>query len=569
MSQQLQEQLKEQMKFKLQVRYDTKPTHHIPHARLVAKDLSIKVKDEAGIMFETHKKAWLIDQIELTENKIQSTILQQSTIGAWIAFETIHDKDVELEEIFVEISKASKNLKLMTYPLWFIIGILVIIEGLLIKKTLFDKEVIMLAKHDWINIILISLSVMLLFILFFYYILKQVMNEGYFRINGHEYVSIETVEFYIELKSPLGLKRTAKYQITLQTYRGKYYHPDRADQLSFAKDREPLSTIKHIRQKLKMARDAILTLREREYELDGDIDTLQQEERDLELLAIKKSITNIESQISEKKLTSPIIIETKNDKDPKKTTIEEEQITRDIIKELIENDEELKELRNQIKIKLDEKEQVKNQIELKKTEYQGLLGDLRSQFSEALGSSFKFDPEKDKDEQIDEILDSHNRAVYYKSKAADLRNTILHLRQNMGGLYHVNSQMSESFEHRLAVASAQVANTDYDYQIIAGSEEEVALAEKTGSETIARNKQARGIPFDRVINIFIVMGAIAGFLAAMYFISVSLFDKFSEKPFIAIFILILLIIFALFAVKFGNWLANYTTHTQSSVRLRD
>ncbi|MGC9781771.1 MAG: hypothetical protein HZR80_21195 [Candidatus Heimdallarchaeota archaeon] len=571
MSQQLQEQVKEQMEFKLQVRYDRKPTTLIPTAQLIAKDLCVKVKD-VGIIFETHKKAWLLDQIELAEDKIQSIILQETTAGAWVAFETTHDKDVDLQETFMEIDKASRNLKIMTYPLWFIIIIMGIIEGILIKKTLRDKELILLTKHHWTNIAWISVAVILGFILLFYYILKMTQNESYFRSSGMEYVSIETVVFYFETKNLFRQERTMRYEITLQVYRGRYYHPDKPEQIGFADDREPVITLNDLKQKIKITQDAIITFREQEYELSEDLDILKSEERELELTAVKrylaaiKTIDNQPTQQTSKKnsqTTSKPVTKEELTKVITKEKLTKEDVPKDLYEKIIKEDEELTEQREQITKRQNALSVTREVVEKKRDELKKQLKTLQLQYYDAIKSSYQLDPKLKKDEQIDELINSHQKYLKYKVKVAELRSIILNMRQNIAGLSSVNTQMNESFEQRVAEESARRANTEYSYHIIAGSPEEMALSETSEgtARTSRRASSGGGFFSDRLFNILVILGAAAALITGFYFLAVKLYETFSEKPGIATFILILLIIFALALTKFANWLVNYTTHT--------
>jgi len=566
MSQQLQEQIKEQMEFKLQVRYDRKPTTLIPTAQLIAKDLCVRVKD-VGIIFETHKKAWLIDQVELAEDKIQSMILQETTAGAWVAFETTHDKDVDLQETFIEISKASRNLKIMTYPLWFIIGIMAILEGFLIKKTLIDKEVILLTKHHWTNIAWISVALVLGFILLFYYILKQMQKEAYFRTIGMEYVSIETVDFYFKTKNLFGQERTMRYEITLQVYRGRYYHPDKPEQkIGFADDREPLNTLTDLKQKIKITQDAIITFREQEYELSEDLDALKGEEREIELTAVKRYLAAIKT--TENQPTQQTSEKTSQANPSKPAT--KEDIPKGLYEKIIDEDEELKEQREQISKRQGALSITREDIEKKKTELKSQLKTLQLQYYEAIKSIYQLDPKVKKTKLIDELINSHQKYLQYKVKVAELRSIILNMRQNMAGLYSVNTQMNESFEQRVAEESARRANTDYSYHIVAGSPEEMALSETSegATRTTGRASSRGGFFSDRLFNILIILGAAAALITGFYFLAVKLYETFSGKPGIATLIMILLIVFALALTKLANWLVNYTTHTQSSHRVR-
>lgn len=54
------------------------------------------------------------------------------------------------------------------YPVWFTMAVLVVIEIILIKKTLFDKDIIILSNDNWINIFWITLAVICWVILILY-----------------------------------------------------------------------------------------------------------------------------------------------------------------------------------------------------------------------------------------------------------------------------------------------------------------------------------------------------------------------------------------------------------------
>ncbi len=563
MSQQLQKQTKDDLEFKLIVRQDRKPTHLIPTAQLISKDMEVKVKDN-NIIFETHGKAWLIEQIELSNNKVQSTLLQESTAGAWVAFETIHDKDVDIQEIFVQTRKASRDLKLMTYPLWAMIAALMIIEILLIKKTVIDKEVIILTKHDWSNFAWISIAAISIFALFFYYLINKKVHEAYFRITGHDYISVETLDFYFEMKTILTREqKTMRYTLTVQIYRGTYYHPDKPEPDHFANDREPLSTIKMLQHKIKMTNDAVTEIVQKQYDTFEELAALREEERDLEHSAIKKSINDLEENLQQE---NPKTNATNTKEGSKQTT--EKQLNKDPIQELIDNDTELKEQRDEIHERQEKFEQLKDNLSTKLDILEGQLTQYRKQLFDAIKSEFTLDKKQDKTEQIQDIVDAHERAQYYRAELANYRNMVLNLRRNIAGVYDWSLQMDESTEQRVAAETARKTRTDYSYQILV--EDSDGSTQPTNENQVVATSKRSGSSYasDRIINILVIASILAGIVGGGYWLATNLFDHFADKPGIATVILISLILLVLVGIKFANWATNYVSHTSASYRWR-
>jgi len=521
MSSQLQESTQEQMKFKLKVRYETKPTTLLPTAQLVSKDLRVKVKD-VGILFETHKKAWLIEQIELNEEKVLSTILQQTTSGAWVAFEVIHDKDVEIQKTFVELNRASRDISIMMYPAYFLIGILAFIEILLIKKTLFEKEVIILTKHDWQNILWITIAIAGWFALLFYYVQRQKLHEAYFQSVGLEYVSERTLDFYFIAKTAFKNKKTLRYTVTLQCYRGYYYHPDLPSKTFFQEDRVDLNTLEQIKHDLKLANDAIRIIQQKELELNEEIETLQQEQRELQLMFLQRADSD-------------------------------EHITEKL--------EENKKILDEKKAALD---QLKKRIAQQQKEFAERQQKLQREFYEIIKDVFSLDEKKITEEKIQEIIYSNQLAEQLRSKNADLRNIAISQSETIAGLYDTLAQMQESFNQRVAEESARRTNTRYEYQIVADPTQDVTLSGNVQQTPRRRSSGAT----DNLLNVLISLIVYGGIIGGITWAIITIITKVATlNPIVAVLIILGMALALTVAYKLTNRFISFATDTSARVKI--
>ena len=427
------------LRFKLKVKYDTKPKTLLPTARKISDDLRVKVK-AVGMLFETHKKAWLIEQVELNEQKLLSTIIQQTTTGAWVAFDVPHNKDMEIQKSFVEQTKASRDLKIMMYPMYFLMGILIVIMIMLLKKTLIDKEIIILTKQDWQVIVWIGVAVIGWFCLLFLYIIKRKLHEAYFQSVGSEFVSERTLDFYFIIKNPLGKMKSMRYSLTLQCFKGKYYHPDLPEVIHFKEDRVDINTLEHIRHDLKLADDHLRTIREKEMELYEEISILRSEERELQQALTREETASM--------------------------------------KEAIEGfDHPESSTKTEITIKLSESETIIGQKDSKLKEIQKFLikeeqefstkkEKLQKEFYEIIKDVYSLDEEELKNNKLEEIIYGHQLSEKLRSKVADKNNVIITLNETIAGIYNVLMQLEDSFDQRVAEESARRTNTHYEYQIV-------------------------------------------------------------------------------------------------------
>ncbi|MHA1407169.1 MAG: hypothetical protein ACTSSG_07285 [Candidatus Heimdallarchaeaceae archaeon] len=514
MSQQLTQLSKEQMQFKLKVKYETKPTTLLPTAQLVSNDLRVKVKD-IGILFETHKKAWLVEQIELNENKLLSTILQQTTSGAWVAFEVVHDKDVEINKTFVEISRASKDLKIMMYPAYFLICILAFIEILLIKKTLFEKEVIILTKHDWQNILWITIAVIGWFALLFYYVQKQKLHEAYFQSVGLEYVSERTLDFYFLRKN-----RTLRYTIVLQCYRGYYYHPDLPKHELFRENRVDKETLENIKHQLKLANDAIRVIQQKELELHEEIETLQNEQRELQMMFLLQ--TEQDEVINDKLKENKQILETK-------------------------------------KQALDE---LKKRIIIEQKEYEEKKVKLQKEFFDIIKDVYSLDEKKVSEQKLQEIIYAHQLSEKLRAKIADLRNINITTHETLAGLYDTMAQMQESFNQRVAEESARRTNTHYEYAIIAENDE---IVPRTETKTPKRS----GDLGEKLLNVLLQMLIYAAIIGGLIWGIITIIKQIATlNPIVATLIIVSMAIVLIVAYKMTNRFIKFATDTDQTIMYR-
>ena len=287
MSKQLQDFAKEQMEFKLKVSYDREPTTLLATAEKIADDLRVKVKDTTGILFRTGGKAWVVEQLELNDQEMMSTVIQQTTSKCWVSFEVVHQKDVQLSKIFVEELRAKHDIRLMLLPTVLISVLLFIVEVLVLWKTLVKKEVIILTRHDWWIIAIGTVAIIGWFAFIFYKIRNQRLQLAYFEINA-KYTSVKVYVFYFKAKTKRGTEIVFKYTLTVQCFRGKYFHPDNPRKkarrkqkqrtvnctecdnivvLNEDKQHEDLGTIEQLQERIKLANDSLIVLWEKEYQV--------------------------------------------------------------------------------------------------------------------------------------------------------------------------------------------------------------------------------------------------------------------------------------------------------------
>ena len=452
------------LKFKLKVKYDIKPKTLLPTARKISDDLRVKVKG-VGMLFETHKKAWLIEQVELNEQKLLSTIIQQTTSGAWVAFDVPHNKDMEIQKSFVEQTKASRDLKIMMYPMYFLMGILMAVMIILLKKTLIDKEIIILTKQDWQVIIWIGVAIIGWFCLLFLYIIRKKLHEAYFQSLGSEFVSERTLDFYFNIKNPLGQMKSMRYSLTLQCFKGKYYHPDLPEVIHFKEDRVDLDTLEHIRHELKLADDHLRTIREKEMEIYEEISILRSEEREL-----KQSLTREETDSMKKAI--------ENLNQP------ESQTTTKVTIKLSENEKILEQKDSQLK-------EIQSQLATEEQKYSKEKEKLQTQFYEIIKDVYSLNEKELKTNKLEEIIYGHQLSERLRSKIADKNNVIITLNETIAGIYNTLMQLEDSFDQRVAEESARRTNTHYEYQIVSDPTQNAVIYGEDSTGGITRQGQKR------------------------------------------------------------------------------
>lgn len=534
-----QQEFSQDLKFKLKVKYDTKPKTLLPTARKISDDLRVKVK-EVGILFETHKKAWLIEQVELNEQKLLSTIIQQTTSGAWVSFDVPHDKDVEIQKVFVEQTKASRDLKIMMYPMYFLMGILLTVMIILLKKTLIDKEIIILTKQDWQVIIWIGVAIIGWFCFMFLYIIRKKIHESYFQSVGSEFVSERTLDFYFKVKNHLGQVKVMRYSLTLQCFKGKYYHPDLPEVVHFKEDRIDLDTLENIRHELKLADDHLRTIKEQEMELHEEISVLRSEERELkqaltreETASMKQAIENLDHP--ESATTSEVTVKLS----------ENEKI-------LEQKDEKLREIQSQLA--KEEKEYSKEKEKLQK------------EFFEIVKDVYSLNEKDLKNNKLEEIIYGHQLSEKLRSKIADKNNVIITLNETIAGIYNTLMQLEDSFDQRVAEESARRTNTHYEYQIVSDpNQSAVIYGEGTGGVTRQGQKKDRSSLW---INSIITLITTLGIIGAVIYGIIKLVETMKGvHPFLIVLIILAMALVLVLINKALSRAMKYARDDDTSMKI--
>lgn len=539
------------LKFKLKVKYDSETITHLPTARLISKDLRVKVKD-VGIIFETHKKAWVVEQIEMSENKLISSILQQTVTGAWISFDVIHEKDVSIEKVFVEHTRASRDMSMMLYPFYLLTGIMLLVEILLLKKTLIDKEIIILTKHDWQNIAWISVAVVGWFLLFFLWLRKKKLHEAYFQCVGDEYITERTFDFYFIMKNQIGQKKTMRYSLTAQNYYGEYYHPDLPKVEHFKNDRTDLNTIQHTRHELTRVNDQLHEIRVRKMSINEEIDTVKQEQRELDQELDRMKTNNDQEQIDQ--------IKTMTDKTPPIITPQELMLdTR------ISENKELLDLKNDEFVKmqgdLNKEEKIAETKKLK----------LEKELYEMLKDVFSKNESIEKEEDFEQIIYAHQINSSLRTQLAQKTNIIISQAKNIGSLYSTQMQLDESFDQRVASESARISNSDYGFVVVSDpndSRKSMIYNEGLQQKTNTRGRGGIGANTNTWLNGLFTLLIVFGIVGACVWAFIEISKALSNvHPFYIILIVIGIGLILLLVNKLVSRAMKYARDDDSSVNL--
>lgn len=542
----LEETVKEQLEFKMKVKHEKKPTSLLNTAKLISKDLRVKIKN-VNVLFETHKKAFLIEQIQLSEKKMISTIIQETTSKAWVQFEVVHEKDVELKTTFTEVKRMQRDIKIMMYPLWFVIAIMAVIEGILLKKTLFDKDIIILSRDDWRVILWIGVSIILMFALMFLYIHRLNLHEGYFQIIGLDFVSEQTADFYM-ISKRIGSRNTEtfRYTLTCTCFRGYYTHPDKPEKLPFKKERKKLKDVEAAKHNYLLASDDLRLYQEEEVKIAEEIEDLRSEEREL----------NIVQQQQKKQI---------RDK-PDGEEIEEEIIV-DLPFSVVlnESDDALVIL----KTMKEEKQTEQSAIQTLISQQKEIVQTLRQTYLSCLEDIYDFDDKELQKIEMSNLIDAFELNQSYRRINSQLNNRIIHLNETVGGLYDTMSQYQFSENQRVSEESSRRTSTKYSYELVgvAAEDQITTPVSSTGVSTIPSVKSRR-VPASVGINtgIIQILAVMLGFSGVTIAVIEMVKALSQANPFIIIVVIISLPLTFLVIYKFVSWATQYFSHSQMSVR---
>lgn len=528
MSQTLESIAKEQLQFSLKVKHEAKPTTILSTAKLLSKDLRVKVKD-VGIMFETHKKAWLIDVKELSADKMISTILQQTTTKAWVTFEIIHDKDVEIDKTWVQIKKAQRDISIMLYPSYFVIGVLAVIEFMLLKKTLIDKDIIILSRDDWRVIIWISVAVIAWFVFVFFYTNKLMLHEAYFHSVGFDFVSSQNYDFYMTPKKALSKTVTLRYILNCYTYRGYYSHPDLPEKLPFKAERSTLAKIEAIQNELKILKDTARNLLQTEADLSFQYSAAKTEEKELML-----QLKNLSQ--------------------------EEESST------FKENFEDLEEVKAALSIKAAEiLERKKSTTMTRGKASQNVESKQRDLYTE-LKTVYQFDEKKISEERFQELIYASQLNSKLRIELAETRNLLMIAKESEARLYSTLAQLQQFYKQSVAEEAARRTTTQYTYTIEGETAEGISPA-ITPSTAVSTRRRGTSLNSDILTGLIVKTIVFGLFVGGIVWLVIYLVKNLGTiNPWLAALAIGFTAIILLIGNKIINKITNWGSDRDMSIK---
>lgn len=152
----------------------------LDNAAVVSSNLKVKVFRNR-YHTTTKGKAYLAEQIQINEDYVESTVLQQNIEDDWIAFRVVHPSNESVSKQFTKLKSHRENFHLAQAPLYVAFVMLGILYGILIKVTVFDQRPLIIEQSMWFDIGLITIIFLLTEIFIIYVIYTLFMDFSYFR----------------------------------------------------------------------------------------------------------------------------------------------------------------------------------------------------------------------------------------------------------------------------------------------------------------------------------------------------------------------------------------------------
>jgi len=130
---------------------------------------------------KTSGKAYIAEQDPVGDKYVETTILQQTEQGDWVAMRTMHPKNEDVSKLFTRIRASQENTKMQHYPLVVAMVVLSFLYGWLIKVTAIDQKPLIILRSQVFNIFLIGVIFLMAEGFIVYYILTSRMDFSYFR----------------------------------------------------------------------------------------------------------------------------------------------------------------------------------------------------------------------------------------------------------------------------------------------------------------------------------------------------------------------------------------------------
>ncbi len=493
------------IKSSLKLEFEDRPSAWIPEAILLSEDLRCKIKENV-IVQETKGKAYIVDQIKLSDSETMTTIVQQNKNGAWVGMEIIHPSSIDLKQSIREIRAVEKDQSPLFYPLFLMIGVLLALEAWMLWKTAVKKEPILITAAGWRQIVLGLVILLLIQGWFTFYVFQRRIHYSLFTATRKPV----SRSFQVRLAGK-------RYTLECPVYTGFFWNESMPDELLFGFSAEDVERIlgsagEHIMTQIRMLRDQIRLLREKimlHFEnMKMKEKTWQKKKNEVIQSVHNAEFENLSSLEKEEK-------HAKNEFDAAR-------------KEYLSKKAEIE------KAIAEDQQKIQTLI----TQYKQVLENLRGQ--------------KITDEQMNEILHSQQIIASLRDEKAQLRDRIIALERSHAGMYEELMQVSETINERVYEGIARHMNTNYEVNIL-NHDPETGLPQ---SGTIRENEKVNW----NVVLPPLFQGLTFLMLFGLLIYSIRWFSSAFAvlHPVVAILLLIAIIVVAIIVSSWVNKVISYS-----------
>jgi len=163
----------------------------------------------------TSGKAYIAEQDPIGDDYVETTVLQQTKQGHWVAMRTTHPKNEDVSKLFTRVRVSENNLQMQFIPFYIALFVFGILYAWLIKVTAIDQRPLIIERGQVFNMALITLIFIMAEGFVIYHIFTAVMDFSYFR--GNE--GPKTRTFVLR-------KEDKPHSITAMEFRGQFFAID-------------------------------------------------------------------------------------------------------------------------------------------------------------------------------------------------------------------------------------------------------------------------------------------------------------------------------------------------------